>query len=447
MGRYKAYPAYKDSGIAWLGTIPECWRLLRLKFATKLHNDKVEPTRNQKYIGLENVSSWTGKYIPMAEQTAEGTSNRYFPGAVLFGKLRPYLAKALLANDVGLCSSEFLVLQGKYVNPSYLHAFMLTEGFINLVDSSTYGSKMPRASWDDISSLLIPIPSPGEQEKISLFLEHETSKIDTLIAKQRRLIELLREKRQAVISRVVTKGLNPDAPMKDSGVAWLGEVPEHWTVTRLGFVSMEVQTGPFGSQLHAEDYIENGIPIVNPANIQDGCIVPNWSSSVDAEAYARLKRHRLSEGNIVFARRGELGRCAVITRNEAGWLCGTGSLKVVLKQNDLEPEFAHLFLSTSFVRDALSLESKGSTMENLNAEILSKLAIVYPDKEEQKQIIQHVRATFGKLAVIVEKAQSTVSRLKERRTALISAAVTGKIDVRDWQPPAQEVPEREGVAV
>ncbi|MCX8517668.1 MAG: restriction endonuclease subunit S [Rhodoferax sp.] len=193
----------KDSGVEWLGNIPFDWECVRLKFASELSGGKVAPSNEERYVGLENVQSNSGKFIATEEVIPEGISNVFSRGDVLFGKLRPYLAKSWLADFSGICSSEFLVMTSRKVDSKFLHYFTLTEEFIKQVDSSTYGSKMPRASWDYIGLLNIPIPS-HESEKIAVFLDYKTAKIDTLIEKQQRLIELAQERRTALISAAVT---------------------------------------------------------------------------------------------------------------------------------------------------------------------------------------------------------------------------------------------------
>lgn len=283
-----------------------------------------------------------------------------------------------------------------------------------------------------MGGIKIGCPDSAGLENIVAFLDHETAKIDALIVKQQRLIELLKEKRQAVISHAVTKGLNPNAPMKDSGVEWLGEVPAHWVVTQLKFNTLEMQTGPFGSQLHAEDYVDDGIPLVNPAHMVEGKIVPDPQVTVDEQTWQRLSRHGLKSGELIFARRGELGRCAVVTKVEEGWLCGTGSLKAKLSDR-LIPEYSYLLITSEGVVSELSLESKGSTMDNLNTETLGRVRLPVPPRQEQTDILEYVNLAAGKFGTLIDNAESAISLMQERRTALISAAVTGKIDVRDWQ--------------
>jgi type I restriction enzyme S subunit len=194
-----------------------------------------------------------------------------------------------------------------------------------------------------------------------------------------------------------------------------------------------MQTGPFGSQLHAEDYVEDGIPLINPAHMKGGRLVPEAKASVDVETQERLSRHKLLKNDIILARRGELGRCAVVTGENEGWLCGTGSLKVSLSSR-MVAEYCYQLISSDGVRTELALESKGSTMDNLNTELLGNVRIPLPTVVEQQQILSHICLVEAKFNALFSRAISQIRLLQERRTALISAAITGKIDVRNWQP-------------
>ena len=235
--RLPPYPKYKPSGVEWLGEVPEHWELKRLKMAGHLTDRKVEADKDNPvpYIGMENIESWTGRLSLIHDVVPTGTANEFKVGHTLFGKLRPYLAKVCNPDFDGLCSTEFLVLECPDIDRRTLLYLLLSGGFIKFVDSSTYGSKMPRASWNFIGNCVLPIAPPDEQRAITDFLDRETAKIDRLVAKKRTLIERLKEKRSALISRTVTRGLPPAAAhqagldpqpkLKPSGIDWLGEVP------------------------------------------------------------------------------------------------------------------------------------------------------------------------------------------------------------------------------
>jgi type I restriction enzyme S subunit len=227
--------------------------------------------------------------------------------------------------------------------------------------------------------------------------------------------------------------------MQDSGIEWLGEVPAHWGAGKLRYVTDLIQTGPFGSQLHASDYIENGLPVINPSNLVDGNIEPDWQKTITDEIADRLSRHRLSEGDIVFARRGEMGRCALVGSDEDGWLCGTGSIKVELQKESVDPQYMSVVLSTVGVSEWLELQSVGSTMSNLNTDILSAIPIPIPPRYEQEEIVEYISERSRELDQIIDRETKEIDLLQELRTSLISEAVTGKIDVRDDVPQSAEV--------
>lgn len=215
-----AYGAYKNSGSPWLGEIPSHWSVKRLKFTSDLINSKVSVEESSlPYLGLEHIESWTGRRNDGEIVNSEGLASSFLAGDVLFGKLRPYLAKVHLAQQDGLISSEALVVRGsEKLHAEFLKYYMLSRDFINIVDSSTYGSKMPRASWDFIGNLPVLLPDVTEQQAIARFLDFKTEQIDALIAKNKILLEKLAENRTALISHAVTKGLDPSVPMKESGV-------------------------------------------------------------------------------------------------------------------------------------------------------------------------------------------------------------------------------------
>lgn len=443
MSRYKAYPEYVPSEDEFLDSLPFGWRTLRGKYVFSEYSERSESGEEQ----LLSVSEYYG-VKPRGEVIEEGDFLSRAESLVGYKKCQKndLVMNIMLAWKCGLGVSKYDgIVSPAYsvfrfngnASPDYMHYLLRTDTYTGHFKTRSTGviDSRLRLYPESFSDVSLVLPSINEQEKIVAFLDHETAKIDALIEKQQRLIELLKEKRQAVISHAVTKGLNPNAPMKDSGVEWLGEVPAHWVVTQLKFNTIEMQTGPFGSQLHAEDYVEDGIPLVNPAHMINGRIVPDQKVTVDIKTWQRLNRHQLKSGDLIFARRGELGRCAVVIEEQDGWLCGTGSLKAKLNDR-LTPEYSYLLITSDGVVAELSLESKGSTMDNLNTETLGRIRLPIPPREEQQKIIEYVHAVSGRFQKLIDSANSAIALSQERRTALISAAVTGKIDVRDWQAAA-----------
>jgi type I restriction enzyme S subunit len=264
------------------------------------------------------------------------------------------------------------------------------------------------------------------------YLDRKTARIDNLIAEKQNFINLLKEKRQALISHVVTKGLDPKVKMKDSGIEWIGEVPEHWFVGKLSNFCESISTGPFGTALNASEYIEDGVPVINPSHISETGCIPDRQVTVDPQTAERLALWRLRPGDLITARRGELGRAAVVEEHEDGWICGTGSIRITTKKNALVPYYLSIVFQSHQLRSWLQLSSVGSTMPNLSETLVKAIPLVLPPSvQEQRAIVSEIRARTAAVDRLVQETESSIALLYEHRTALISAAVTGKIDVRD----------------
>jgi type I restriction enzyme S subunit len=220
--------------------------------------------------------------------------------------------------------------------------------------------------------------------------------------------------------------------MKDSGVEWIGEVPEHWTIGRLRSFCAVISTGPFGTALGVSDYVEDGIPVINPSHMSDGACVPDRTVTVTPTTAERLSFWTLHEGDLVAARRGELGRAAIVTSKEAGWICGTGSLRITPLPNRATSLYLYSVLQSGYARAWLDRESVGSTMPNLNETLVGLLPVVMPPSlAEQGALLAKLDQLRKRLAQLISKTQLSIDLLKKRRSALITAAVTGQIDLRE----------------
>jgi type I restriction enzyme, S subunit len=404
---FPRYPAYKSSGVEWLGEVPEHWEVLPLKRRARLLTEKTETTENP--VALENIEGWTGRFVE-TESEFQGEGVAFQRGDILFGKLRPYLAKVYLASSQGQAVGDFHVIHpDSLFRPKYLKFQLLTKEVIDLASGSTYGAKMPRASWDFLGSLQLSIPPLNEQEVIATFLDRETAKIDALIAEQQRLIELLQEKRQAVISHAVTKGLNPNAPMKASGVEWLGEVPEHWNILPVWMLFFIGR----GRVISHEDIASSpgDYPVYSSQTEQDGEM--GRIDTFDFEGdYLTWTTDGANAGS-VFRRAGRFN-CT----NVCGTLKSKPNALVIL-------EFAvqSLRLATaSFVR----MDINPKLMNN----VMASIKIPVPPLEEQQSIALHISQHTEEFEPLKAAIDIQLQLLKERRSALISAAVTGQIDVR-----------------
>lgn len=432
------YENYKPSNIGWIRDVPAHWELKRLKYVASRSEVKVEADEDSPlpYIGLEHVEPWTGRLLPLDEDLVpSGVSNRFESGDTLFGKLRPYLAKACNVDFQGLCSSELLVLRGKTYDRGFLLYQLLSHGFINLVDSSTYGSKMPRASWDFIGICELPLPPIEEQQTIARFLDAKTAQIDTLVAKKRQLIDKLKEKRSALIARTVTRGLPPEAAkaaglapnleMKDSGVEWLGLIPSHWGIKRLrhigeAVIGLTYEPGDVSDE-------EDGTLVLRSSNVQAGKI------TLDDNVYVKkaIPKHlRTRAGDILICSRNGsralIGKNAKIDRPSEGMTFG--AFMTVFRSEMSE------YLYWVFNSDLFAFQSGAfltSTINQLTVSNLYGFAIALPPAEEQRHICAYLEKEVSALDLLISKVDKAISRLTEYRQALITSAVTGKIDVRE----------------
>ncbi len=315
-------------------------------------------------------------------------------------------------------------------NPRFYFYLTKSSAFTEWINKSAIEATIGNVNAQKYSNLITPVPPLQEQNTIVAYLDCETARLDTLTATLEHLLALLAEKRWTLIMRAVTRGLEPDVPLRDSGVEWLGEIPRHWQIARLKSLCDSLQTGPFGSQLHAEEYIDHGIPVINPAHLVDNKIVPDYSVSVNEWMADYLSMHKLEVGDIVFARRGEIGRCGLVTEKEAGWLCGTGSLRARPNKEIINPEYLIWLITNSFASTWLSLMAVGTTMSNLNTAIVGDLPLPVPPLTEQNRIVAFINQNITHLDGLQIALGKMNDLLYERRAALITAAVSGKIDLR-----------------
>ena len=434
----KYYPAMKDSDVEWLGDVPEHWEVARLG---NLLRERGEINADGKIQEVLSVLRDRG-VIPYAEKGNIGNKKsdditRYKivrPDDIVVNCMNIIIGSVGISRYTGCLSPVYYVLikRSKNDDPRYLSAYFETKPFqksLVRIGNGILAHRM-RIPMELLKCELFPRPPLSEQTAIVRYLDYVEQRVRRLVRAKQKLIELLKEQKQTIIHHAVTHGLNPNVPLKDSGVEWLGEVPEHWKVVCLGMATHSIQTGPFGSQLHADEYITGGTPIINPSHMKDGCIKNDPEISVSLEKCQELARHKLCTGDIVAARRGELGRCALVTDSESGWLCGTGSLRIRPKSQIFESSYLLVLLSSQGVRDTLSLSSIGATMDNLNTAMVSRLHLPHPPLDEQVRIMESIADQSNTIACAADAARREIELLQEYRTRLIADVVTGKVDVR-----------------
>jgi len=424
---YAQYKELGNSGVSWLQQKPSHWRIKRLKFSTDLINDKVSVEDSPSpYIGLEHIESWTGRKINGEIRNSEGLASSFTTGDVLFGKLRPYLAKVHLAQQDGLISSEALVVRSKdELHANFLKYYMLSRDFINVVDSSTYGSKMPRASWDFIGNLPVLLPEVEEQKTIARFLDFKTAQIDALITKQHTLLDKLAEMRTALISHAVTKGLDPSVPMRESGVTWLGDIPAHWNAKRLKFVG-KTRYG-LGEP---PQKLDGGLPFIRATDVYRGEIDGAKVQTVDPDCVPWSRNPTLKAKDILVVRSGAYtGDSAIVPTQWEGSIAG---YDMVYTAEGASPEYiAFNLLSKHVLNGQIYLAKNRAAQPHLNAEELGDVVVALPPPDEQVEIVAYIEKSMKKLVIQFELVNGVVERLHEYRSSLITNAVTGKIDVRN----------------
>ena len=445
-GTYQTYSEYKDSGVKWLDAIPADWVVSKVKHLTDFQVGWTPPTKvDANFIGdnlWANISDLRSKYIDctgknISDEAAKTASMEITPkgsllysfklsvGAVSFARQNMYTNEAIAS-----------FLEGGLLPLSYMY-YALPKFVIENASTNIYGARI--LNQELINNALLLKPSYAEAEKIATFLDHETACIDILIEKQQQLIKLLKEKRQSVISHAVTKGLNPNAPMRDSGVEWLGEVPEHWATLPLKLV---VKTRK-GVAFKSVDFCDNGIRVVKASDIKEKTI--RATDVFLPQAFVKeYPKALLNSGDIILStvgsnpdvRNSAVGQIGIVPADLYGTLLNQNTVVFDPNEGRVLREYLFYILQMEGYRDHLDLHAHGTANQSsLSIADMLNFNICFPPIAEQREICQHLLQQQKKLGDLESKSGNSGILLTERRTALISAAVTGKIDVRNWQAP------------
>jgi type I restriction enzyme, S subunit len=420
--------ASSDQLPEWAKHVPDSWTKDWLKWHVSLST--VRPDEEQRatlpYLSNEDIASWTGKLLREELEPCEADSRLFQTGDVLFNKLRPYLAKVFHASFDGTSSGELLCLRpSERVQARYLFYVLTSFGFIDAIDSHSFGSKMPRADWETIGHQPLPFPPLETQQRIARFLDEKTARIDALIEKKQALLERLSEKRQALITRAVTKGLNPDVPMKPSGVAWADLIPAHWDSGNIRRFAL-MKTGHTPSRSVAEFWDDCTIPWFTLADvwqIRDGT---RWHLGETSENISELGLENsaaelLPAGTVILSRTASVGFSGIMpvpmatSQDFWNWICSPKLL----------PEY--LLLQFRAMADEFELSTNGSTHKTIYQGVAAGLRVCVPPMDEQHRIAQFVRARTDEIDLVRGKVKCSLDRLLSYRSALITAAVTGQL--------------------
>ena len=418
--------------------VPLCWTQSRLSRHVRINeglvDPEMEPYSSMSLIAPNHIESGTGRILYTESSDEQGAeSGKYLVrrGQVIYSKIRPNLMKVALAPADCLCSADMYGLEGRHgqIDNRYLKWFLLSREFTEQIVLESLRSALPKVNRDSLGASKIWFPSITEQVQLTRFLDRETAQIDDLIGKQERLIGLLAEKRQTIITHAVTKGLDSTAPTKPSGVAWQGCVPEHWTVQPLKNL-MRMQTGvTLGkdfSEVETETYA-----YLRVANVQIGYVDLNDVKEIDLPSEVAASS-MLQPGDVLMTEGGDRDKLA----RGCIW---DGSISPCVHQNhifavrtgpQLLNSFLVLVLDADPARTYFYLTGKQSTnLASTNSTTVKNFRFGVPPISEQRRIVNHLKTKTLQIDDLVEKAKAVISTLKERRSALISAAVTGKIEV------------------
>ena len=423
---FRKYAEYKESGVDWLGEVPEHWNTQAVWMGFELGRGRV--------ISKGELQDNPGDYPVYSSQTEQegefGRLNTYdFDGHYITwttdgahaGTTFERRGKFNCTNVCGTLKSRTKELNLTF----YRYAIDVAAKWYVRHDIN------PKLMNNVMASIRIPKLPLSEQNQIAAFLDKETTNTDILIDKQEQLITLLQEKRQAIISHAVTRGLNPNVKMKESGIEWLGEVPEHWEVTKLGYIAKKIGSGktPRGG---SEVYLREGILFLRSQNVHDTGLMLRKKEAVyiSVEIDSEMSATRVKPGDILLNITGaSIGRTCIVPANFPR--ANVNQHVCIIRVPENLQYYLSYFLKSVFVKSQIDAFQTGASREGLNFEQISKIFLCIPPKQEQNRIIAYLDKETAKIDTLIEKCETAIELLKERRTTLISAAVTGKIDVGD----------------
>lgn len=417
---FPKYPAYKDSGVEWLGYVPEHWDIAPLKRFLDIQNGAdhkhIEQAEGYPVIGSGGQFAFASEYMHDGE-------------SILLGR-KGTIDKPLYVNE------KFWTVDTMYWSKVAADASGRFAYYATLTIPFGYYSTntaLPSMTKGVLSAHAVARPPLPEQQTIAVFLGRETAKIDALVGEQEKLVALLKEKRQSVISHAVTRGLNPAAPMKDSGVEWLGKVPEHWEVRKVKQLTTRISSGktPLGGN---ETYLDEGVLFLRSQNIYDDGLRLDDAVFISEETHQAMAVSEVHPNDILLNITGaSIGRSCLVPKEFPVANVNQHVCVIRLVDENAVP-FVAWFFKSDVAKNQIDLAQNGAAREGLNFEQIGAMLLPLPTATEQFQIECLLEAETVKLDTLTAEAQRAIALLQERRTALISAAVTGQIDVRGVAP-------------
>jgi len=445
MSHYKPYPAYKDSGVEWLARVPEHWQVKQLKYlASHIGSGKTPSGGAEVYqdagvlfLRSQNVYGDGLRLDDAAfisdEVDEEMKGSRVMPGDVLLNITGASIGRSCQVPEVferANVNQHVCIIRGEPPAASKWISLCLPSKAVQAqIDFSQNGAGREGLNFEQIGNMFIALPHAEEVDEIACRLDCETARIDALIEKKTRFIELLREKRQALITHAVTKGLNPNVKMKDSGVEWLGDLPGHWGVKPLKLLVKEGSTISYGIVQPGEP-LDDGVPFVQTTNMSSGDFEIESLQKTTPEIAAGFPRSHLTGGEVILGIRASIGAAFVVPTHLAGANLSRGVARIDCS-SELSSHFLVAYLSSRAVDGYWQLAKQGSTFNEVSIATVKELLIPVPPSEEQADIEGVLSNATARLDSILSKTERSIDLLKERRSALITAAVTGQIDLRE----------------
>lgn len=441
--KYPGYPEYKSSKAEWIGHIPSHWEEWKVSHGFgQIGSGTTPKSDNALYYGgntpwvttaelRESIVCETTHTVTQEALDEHSTLKKYPNGSVVIAMYGATIGR------LGMLGIEATVNQACCVfsapekfHPRFFYFWLWMRRPILISLSS--GGGQPNLNQEELKRLRVPLPSINEQQQIAAFLDWKTGQIDALTARKKELLEKLKEKRLAVITQAVTKGLDPAAPLRDSGISWLGQVPEHWEVKKLKFIGDSIIGLTYDPNEITDE--QNGTLVLRANNIQDGKLVANDALYVSTEAPEKLRLR--AEDILICSRNGSrhlIGKCGRVTPEFVG--CYFGAFNTVFRSK--AADYIYYVLNSSLF-EFQSGSYLTSTINQLTIGTLNSFVVPLPPPVEQKKIVEFLEAKLMKLDDMASNVQSVIDRLTEYRTALITAATTGKIDVRHVAIPSPQ---------
>jgi len=427
----------KDSGIQWIGKIPENWNVVPIKYVANInHRSLSENTDAEtllKYIDISSINSDGTVNSPQnfSFREAPSRARRIISGGdTIISTVRTYLRAVAYfpeADNGLVCSTGFAVLSPKegVIRPEYLNCWANYDGLISQIVARSVGVSYPAINASEIGRLPCLVPPCAEQDLISKFIRTKTSLINKIERQFKKLIVLLREKRQVIINQAVTKGIDSDITMKDSGIEWIGMIPENWDLIRLKYSVEKIGSGitPRGG---SEIYVNEGIPLIRSQNVHFDGLHLDDIVFISSQIHEEMARSRVNPNDVLLNITGaSIGRCTVVP-SDFGEANVNQHVCIIRPKPHLDSFFVSYYLSCSLIQSLINAIQVGASRQGLTIEDIGSLYIVTPPKIQQQKITNNLNATISQISKVTTTIEKQITRLEEYRQSLIFAAVTGK---------------------